>query len=149
MTNIATPRYPHGFFADPATGLPLKAGEPAVHWAACRNGTRDMILDRPVLYVDPQGGRWHVPAGFRCNGLSVPRFLWRLVHPYEPLTRDASVVHDWICTRPWISWARGARVFYQAMRANGVSSRSALIRYLAVLIVGGLFKWRHQRRWDG
>lgn len=135
-------RYPFGFFANPRTGLPLKPGEPAVHWAACRNGTRDMILDEPVLYVDPRGRRWRVPAGQRCNGLSVPRFLWRVVHPFEGLSRDASVVHDWMCTQPQIPWATSALVFYCAMRANGVGPVNAWIRWFAVRwpgAVGRLF----------
>lgn len=137
-------RYPFGFFADPKTGLPLEPGEPAVHWAACRNGTRDMILDRPVLYVDPKGQRWRVPEGFRCNGLSVPWLFWRVAQPYEPLSRDASVVHDWICTLPWVSWTKGSWVFYYAMRANGVPAWKAFIRYAAVNWVGRLFAWRHR-----
>ena len=143
MTNIAKPRYPHGFFADPTTGRPLKSGEPAVYWAACRNGTRDMILDRPVLYVDPNGMSWRVPEGFRCNGLSVPRVFWRFVQPYEPLSRDASVVHDWLCGLPWVSWDRGAWVFYHAMRANGVSFTSAVVRYAAVRWFGWFVRRRH------
>lgn len=131
-------KYPHGFFADPQTGMPLPPGEPVVHWAACRNGTRDMVLDAPVLYVDPTGRRWRVPVGFRSNGLSVPRFFWRIVQPYEPLSREAAVVHDWLCSLPWVSWSRGAWVFYHAMRANGVPAVAARIRWFAVLCPGYL-----------
>lgn len=127
----------HGYFADPATGLLTRAKIVVAWW--CVDGSRDMITDRPVLYVDPKGRRHYVPERFRTNGLSVPRVFWRLIQPFEPLAREASVVHDWLCAVNW-DWNDAAWVFYHAMRANGVNRVSAFLRWAAVRFVGCWFK---------
>lgn len=132
-------KYPHGYFADPDTSFPI-AG-PAIHATWCINGTRDMVLDQPVMYVDPRSRRHFVPDGFRVNGLSVPRPCWRLVMPYEGLSRDASVIHDWLCSEGH-DWSDAAWVFYHAMRCRGVKPFSAWVRWFAVRWVGVWFcRW--------
>lgn len=142
MVNSA--EYPHGYFADPDTGLPI-AG-PAVHTEWLVNGTRDMVLDLPVLYVDPHGNRHRVPAGYRINGLSAPRLAWRICMPFEGLSRDASVIHDWLCDRKH-QWAAAAWVFYHAMRCRGVSPFRAWIRWFAVRWIGVWFcRWHRGKR---
>ena len=128
-TQTEQPQYPHGYFADPETGFPI-AGI-AVHTSWCVDGTRDMMLDYPVLYVDPLGRQHRVPVEFRTNGLTVPRIFWRIVQPYEPIARDASVIHDWCCFSE-MDWIDAAWVFYQAMRCRGVSRLSAWLRWAAV-----------------
>lgn len=133
-------RYPHGYFAEPETGLPTRAK--VVNAAWCVDGTRDMTLDRPVLYIDPKGRPHRVPVDFRTNGLSVPRIFWRLVSPFEPLAREASVVHDWLCDIGW-DWKDAAWVFYHAMRANRVGLFRAFIRWAAVRYVGIWFRRKH------
>jgi hypothetical protein len=133
--------HPHGYFADPHSGIPL-AG-PVVHAKWMVDGSRDMTLDEAVLFISPDRRRHYVPGGFRLNGLSAPRLLWRLVQPFEPLTREASVVHDWLCVRGE-PWGYGAWVFYHAMRANGVGPIRAWIRWAAVRWFGVWFCWRRR-----
>lgn len=135
-------QYPHGYFADSHTGKPLPG--PVVHAGWCVDGSRDMTLDEAVLFVSPDRRRHYVPGGFRVNGLSVPRILWRLVQPFEPLSREASVVHDWLCVRGE-PWGYAAWVFWAAMRANGVGPVKAWLRWAAVRYVGIWFQKKHRR----
>ena len=141
MAQIDLNKYPHGFFADPDTGLPVQS--PVLCMESCRDGTRDMVLTETLAYVDPKGREHRAPPTCRTNGLSVPRIFWRLVQPYEPLSREASVVHDWLCYIGW-DWDDAAWVFYHAMRANGVGPVRAWIRWAAVRFVGKWFQGRHR-----
>jgi hypothetical protein len=104
-----------------------------------------MRLDLPVIFVDPRGRIHRVPVGERINGLSVPRLLWRVCWPYEPYTRDASVVHDWLCSIGH-DWDDAAWVFWCAMRSRGVGPIRAWVRWAAVRFVG---KWCQRRRRNG
>lgn len=133
-------QHPHGYFADPDTGLPVTG--PVVH-AEWMTLDRDMVLDVPVVFVDPLLRIHRVPAGERINGLSVPRMFWRFCWPYEPLTRDASVVHDWLCSIGH-DWDDAAWVFWCAMRCRGVKPFQAWVRWAAVRFIGGCFQWRHR-----
>lgn len=128
-------KYPWGFFADPETGEPTSGEVVVAQW--CRDNSRDMVLTQPLLYIAPNGRSIRVTPPFRTNGLSAPRFFWRLVSPYEPLSREASVIHDYICWIGW-DWIEAAYVFYCAMRANGVGPVAAWLRWAAVRFVG---KW--------
>lgn len=111
-----------------------------------------MITTRPVLYVDPKGMRHYVPVGFRTNGLSNPmRILWVLCDPYEPLTRDAAIVHDHLCVMR-ADWIAAAWVFFHAMmamfeHAEKVSRWNTLRawdRWVGVRYVGIWFRRRYR-----
>jgi len=134
-------RAEHGYFADPETGKPLGNLEPIVFCAWCRDGSRDMVLERPILYIDKEGRPWRVPAGSRSNGLSVwLRIIWGIVSPFEPLSRDAAFLHDHLCDIG-VPWGLGAELFYDAMRANRVPSGKAFRRWCAVYYIGGPVNW--------
>ena len=133
--------HPHGYFADIETGLPSSAEVIYAKWCV---RSRDMILTKAVLYVDPQGNEHLVQEGERINGLTVPRMFWRICWPYEPMTRDASVIHDHLCRLDY-SWKYSAWVFYHAMRARGVGPVRAWIRWAAVRYVGVLFRKSYLR----
>lgn len=111
----------HGYYAYPGTydldrPIPLPRHYQIVTASWCCDGTRDMILERPVLYVSPDGEKHFVEPKTRINGLSVLRMLWRICWPFEPITRDASVVHDSMCDEG-CDWKYAAWVFYHAMLA--------------------------------
>lgn len=92
-----------------------------------------------------------VPAGFVCDGASIPRILWPLSGgPFEGKHRDGAIVHDYLYSRIrelWperndTRWRDGVRadadhVFYEAMRACGVSEIHARAKYAAVRLFGG------------
>ena len=132
-----------GEFVCPDTGRDLGPGDLIVSTDWCNDGTRDMVTKNWVLFriSDTYGDPFCVvPPGTRVNGLSSPRITWRIVWPYEPRTREASVLHDALCVYG-CNWAIGARLFWLAMRANGVGPIKAFDRWLAVRYFGG---WNHK-----
>lgn len=136
----------YGYFVDPWNKQMIPQGEPVVFAAWARDGTRDMYLIYPVVYIDPDGNELTIPAGFKTNGLSTPRFFWRLVPPFEPLSREASVVHDWLCHEYGLDgWDKSADVFYWCMLANGFGKKRAFVRWVSVRYFGKWFvalsKW--------
>ena len=40
-----------------------------------------------------------VPSGYYTNGANIPRLLWRLIPPNDPVVFPAVVVHDFLCDR--------------------------------------------------
>jgi len=38
-----------------------------------------------------------ISAGYYTNGANIPRVLWRLIPPNDPMVFPAVVVHDYIC----------------------------------------------------
>ena len=53
---------------------------------------------RPPLWLLTR--RFTVPVGFKSDGASVPRFLWRLLSPrIDPVTLAPSIAHDWLYTQ--------------------------------------------------
>ncbi len=128
----------HGYFADPASPADFlpRVGRSVVSADWCDDGTRDMILTRPVIYVDPTGEKWIAEAGKRVNGLSSPRILWPVMNPYQPRARNASVIHDVFCVKREVSWLKSAWCFYHAMRAGGLDPVRSGIRWFGVVAFG-------------
>ena len=138
-------KHPFGFFADPETLRPLPDDEPIVCAAWLRDG-RNMRLLAPVVFVDPNGNQWRADTGRVINGISSPRFCWRIQPPYVGRSRDPSVIHDVLCEdRPvdsdYVHW-----VFWCAMRAVGVPPRRAERRWRKVVNWGPRFKGAQERR---
>lgn len=52
-------------------------------------------LTEDFVYKDSLGQVHRIPAGFRWNGASVPRFLWWLIPPYKDPVSNC--VHDYLC----------------------------------------------------
>lgn len=130
--------HPFGFFADPATLRPLPFWKPVVKCVWCRDG-RNIRLTHPVVFVDPNGRAWRASVERIVNGLSSPRFLWRVQPPFVGRAREASVIHDVLCEdqpvpSPYVHW-----VFWCAMRANGVHPVEAWARWFAVRWFGPRF----------
>lgn len=120
-------------------------GVPAVEWIQSGRSDLTIRLLRPFTFH-----RLHkqeditVPAGFDCDGASIPRLLWTLVgSPMTGRYRDAAIIHDWLYhqSRRWPRAKRSRkdadRVFYEAMRANGVGYERAHIMYWAVRLFAG------------
>ncbi len=75
-----------------------------------------------------------IPAGFESDGVSVPRFFWRIISPpIDPRTIRAGVVHDWIYRHQPAGWTR--------RRADAVFRR--------ILIEDGVERWRAWLAWAG
>lgn len=101
---------------------------------------RVMVLTEDFTYVAPDGVRWKAPKGAKVDGASIPRVFWTIVgSPYVGEYRRASVVHDVACNEEKRSWQSVHRMFYTAMRADGVSEAKAKLMYAAVYMGGP--KW--------
>lgn len=109
------------FLDDGRTALLL---EP-LHWECDEIGS-----DKPVI----------VPAGYRSDGASVPRFLWALMPPWGSRSTRAAVLHDFLCAclekgRQWIgaeTRKQCDRQYYLALRALGVPEDEARAAYRVV-----------------
>jgi hypothetical protein len=98
---------------------------------------RLMRLVEPFGFLDTEQKRWPVPSGAKVDGASIPQPLWSLIGgPFEGKYRDASVVHDYYCDVRTEPWRAVHRVFYNAMRASGVSEPRAKLMYAAVRFAG-------------
>lgn len=94
---------------------------------------RRMRVVEDFGFLDPDRKRWPVPVGAKVDGASIPKPLWSVIGgPFEGKYRDASVVHDWYCDVRTEPWRAVHRVFYNAMRASGVSESLAKLMYAGV-----------------
>ena len=96
----------------------------------------NVILQEPITFIDSKGERWPVPADFKTDGASVPRFAWVAFPPFAGLYIKAAVVHDHYCVSRDRPWRSVHRMFYEAMLAAGVESLQARTMYAAVYAFG-------------
>ena len=98
-------------------------------------GRAEIRLLSPLVYeVGRLGSGWRIeaPAGFTCDGPSVPAIALRWL-PIGRMAR-ASVIHDVMRRdRRWSKWW-GDLVFFEAMGVEGVGLFWRLVAVAAVLI---------------
>ena len=95
-------------------------------------------LVRPLAYIDEDGTRYDVPAGFVTDFASIPRGFWNL-YPKVGKHNRAAVVHDWLCvTRP-IDSASVHAVFKRALKACGVNKFNRAVMFSMVRVFGPRF----------
>lgn len=98
-----------------------------------KDDLRDMRIISPLHYSDSNGRIWTAPIGSRVNGASIPRVFWWLIgSPFVGKYRRASVIHDVYCTTHTRSAQDVHKVFYEMMRADGVSRLKAWVMFQAV-----------------
>jgi hypothetical protein len=96
-------------------------------------------LKRKMVY-EWRGVTITVPAGFECDGASVPRFLWDSVSPQiDPRTLAGSIAHDFIYRRHPAGWTRfdADEMFYDIIREDGLSWWKSQKAYFGVRLFGG------------
>jgi hypothetical protein len=84
-----------------------------------------------------------VPAGFKSDGASVPRFLWDDVSPaIDQRTIRAAIIHDWIYRMHPEGWTRKMAddLFYDFCRVDGLSWWRSQKAYWGVRMFGG-YSW--------
>ena len=87
---------------------------------------------------------WHeknvtVPAGFKCDGASIPRFLWSSVSPaIDPRTLRGAVVHDYLYRTAPENWNRKEAddLFYDLIREDGLGWWKSQKAYWGVRMFG-------------
>ena len=101
----------------------------------CRSSGEVYTLQRPLQFEGLS-----VPAGFRSDGASVPRFFWRVVFPPgDALALRAAILHDYVYRTHPEGWSRADadRLFLAVMILDGVPVRRALMAWAGVRIGGG------------
>lgn len=106
------------------------SGKVVAKW---RHDGRTMKLKKSLTFTDRAGRKWKAPAGTKINGASIPKLFWGLVGaPYSGKFRRASVIHDAYCQTRERSARKTHKMFYEAMRADGVKRWKARLFYKAV-----------------
>ena len=112
-------------------------GRVRTEWLHHDGDDRDMLVLEPFAFTDSTGVRWTAGAGDLVNGASIPRIFWTLVgSPFVGDYRRASVLHDVACRKKTGVSRDVHRMFYEAMRADGVDGDTALKMYTAVRLFG-------------
>lgn len=80
-----------------------------------------------------------VPKGFRCDGASVPRYLWHLL-PRDGMHRCAALIHDYLyVNHSGYTRKEADFLFKSIMDDYGIVSWRAKLAYMAVRLFGGFF----------
>lgn len=82
-----------------------------------------------------------VPAGFRSDGASVPRFFWRAIFPPgDAHALAGAILHDYLYRTHPDGWTRveADRLFREVIRADGVPARRAWLAWIGVRLFGFL-----------
>lgn len=106
--------------------------------SADENGNIITLLEEvSVLW---RGHEFTVPAGFSCDGCSVPSFLWDCVSPQlDPRTLRGAIVHDYIYRGnvPGISRKEADMLLRELIKEDGFPTFKAGIVYWGVRLLGG------------
>lgn len=89
-----------------------------------------------------------VPAGFRCDMASVPRWAWPVIPP-TGLHGGAAVLHDFLYSTGLVPKVEADAYFFEAMRSLGVPRWRRVVMYLAVVIGGGEAWAAHRAEYGG
>ena len=110
-------------------------------WLKHSGKDRKMELVRDFTYIDPKGISWTAEIGDKINGASIPSWAWgkKIGTPYVGDFRRASVIHDVECDKKRKPHKDVHKMFYYAMRCDGVSKKKALLMYRLVAMFGP--KW--------
>ena len=102
------------------------------------NGDAYALLE--PLFITWRDKKLEVPVGFRCDGCSVPEFLWGTVSPkIDPRTIRGATAHDYIYRTHPAGWTRkeADELFYEVIHKDGLSWWRSQKAYWGVRIFGG------------
>lgn len=111
------------------------------------------ILHQDLVYFTKVGApagkinKIVVPAGFKTDYASIPRFFWRVLPPVGKYDR-AAVVHDYLYHYNGVTRKQADDVLLEAMRVLNVPGWQCNAIYAAVR-VGGWSPWKEYRKADG
>ena len=114
------------------------SGEVESKWLP--DGRRMEIL-KMLVYTDSNGKKWVVPGKTIVDGASIPRFLWHIFgSPFVGKYRRATVIHDHYCQTHDRPSQNVHKVFFEAMRCDGVNIAKAKLMYLGIKLFGSDWK---------
>ena len=101
-------------------------------------GKNLLRLSSDLIYYDNRSSQLFViPAGFICDGASIPQSLWVVFgSPFDFEYRKAAFLHDFLYRNAVISKAEADQLFYDALREIGLGYTKAQSIYLAVKFFG-------------
>jgi len=111
-------------------------------------GGVDYELAQHFYFNATVGGMWdvvvHVSPGFRTDGASIPRFLWRVFgSPYDPDIFAAAIAHDALYRGEVVPRNDADEALLRMMAESGVSKRKRRLVWLGVRLFGWLTWLRH------
>jgi len=106
-------------------------------------GTVDLTADWYVCYDKFQ--LW-IPAGYECDGASIPRFLWSVTgSPYDPLNIEAAFIHDALYLTHAFTREVADEIAFQIWMQSGLPKWKARNRWAAVRSFG-YFSWKNTEK---
>jgi hypothetical protein len=96
-------------------------------------------LNADLSFVDASGMVWRADAGDVTDGASIPSIFLSITGPrFERHFLPAAVIHDHYTDERHLvrSWQSTARLFHEAMLANGTPVRKAKLMFYAVYVFG-------------
>lgn len=102
------------------------------------------------LYVLIDGDEYVIPKNFKTNLASIPRILWTFYPPQYASYIAPAIVHDFFYHCPnGVDRRFADEVFYDALRSQGVSSRTAIKFYTAVRLFGFVHFDKNNQCYEG
>ena len=101
-----------------------------------QDGTWTLMADWRV-WID--GEYYTIPLGFKTDGASIPRFLWRLCgHPMEAPRIYLAIIHDWFYSGgcPGVTRSYADAVFRDGQICVGAKTTHAYVEWLALRLCG-------------
>ena len=113
-------------------------GDAITKWL--KGEARKVELTKEFSFIDENGFKWVAPKGSIVDGSSIPRAFWRVIgSPFVGLHRRASIIHDVYCVTKSEPYEKVHRMYYDAIRCDGLSKFKAKLMYRAIKIGGP--KW--------
>jgi hypothetical protein len=82
----------------------------------------------------------HVPAGFTCDGASIPPLVWPLLYQtFDPRVMVAATIHDWLYHTHRHSRAVADAMLEKLLIRESAAPFKAWIIHRVVRLIGGLF----------
>lgn len=77
-----------------------------------------------------------IPAGFRFDGASIPRWAWSILglHPWHPRVRRAALYHDFMYSKGYKKTAD--KGFKSLLKEDGCNQFQYMACYIAVRLFG-------------
>ena len=110
-----------------------------------QDGTWTLMADWRV-WID--GQYYTIPQGFKTDGASIPRFLWRLCgHPMEAPRLYLAIIHDWFYAGgcPGVTRSYADAVFRDGQICVGVKKTHAYVEWLALRLCGRSH-WKNEKK---
>ncbi len=95
------------------------------------------IVSTPIVAILNNNKTITIPAGFKTDLASVPRAFWSIFPPDRATYMYPAILHDYLYETDLLkSRKQSDLVFYDALRNQGASKKSAYTMYIVVRLFG-------------